>query len=422
MKKLLTNLAFIFACTTAVIAQADYRKGYVVKLNGDTLFGFVNFQKEAVNNSTCNFKRFDIAIPVNYSPEKLKAYGVFGGKQYLSANIHGKQVFIEYLVKGKISLLYLNRGGEHFYIYSENSKLVELKAGKTLDPNDNQVYDRYKDFLSEKLKPGDYSALIQNSRLDIRSLVGIIKSYNEQLNYAFVVPERPKGKSMLKDYNLLGTNKIHLGIMGGASFYKFSPVLKSSKFFYMTNADFGWDTSPIGGIFLKWNVSRVRPQWSFQTNLMYNEVSLYGYSEHLHPLNSNLKLYDDVFFDYKELKIQFLVNYSLLRSNFNILPHIGIGTSKRFNPTFFRFYEELNTTTNIVKSSEFRDVKIKSTEYAAIGGITLEYKLSDARSVFMNLDYEYGSKLVDVKDQDYYKDLEFKPRGTTINITLGITL
>lgn len=422
MKKLLTNLAFIFVFTTTMIAQADYRKGYVVKLNGDTLFGFVNFQKEAVNNSTCNFKRFDIAIPVNYSPEKLKAYGIFGGKQYLSANIHGKQIFIEYLVKGKLSLLYLNRGGEHFYIYSENTKLVELKAGKTLDPNDNQVYDRYKDFLSEKLKPGDYSNLIQNSRLDIRSLVGLISSYNENLNFAYVVPERPKGKSLVKDYNLLGTNKFHVGIMGGTSLYKFAPSVKKDLYFYMTNADFGWDPSPIEGIFVKWNVSRARPQWSFQTNLLYHEVSLYGFSKHAKPTNKDLMLYDDVFVDFKEMKIQFQVNYALLKSNFNVLPHFGIGTSKRFSPTFLRYYEELNTTNNIVKSSEFRDVEVKGSEYVAIGGITFEYKLSDARSVFMNLDYEYGSKLIDVKDQAYYKDIEFKPRGTTINITFGVTL
>ncbi len=422
MKKLLTNLAFIFACTTAMIAQADYRKGYIVKLNGDTLFGFVNYQKEAVNNSTCNFKRFDIAFPVNYSPEKLKAYGIFGGKQYLSANIHGKQVFIEYLVKGEISLMYLNRSGEHFYIYSENTKLVELKSGKTLDPNDNKLYDRYKDFLSEKLKPGDYNALIQDSKLDVRSLVYLIKSYNEKSQYAFLVPERPKEKSMIMDYNLLGTNKFHIGVMGGTSFYKFSATVKDNLYFYLSNADYKWDASPVGGIFVKWNVSRTRPQWSVQTNLMYHEVSLYGFSKAVKPSNKDLMLYDDVFVDFNELKIQFLVNYSLLKSNFNILPHFGIGTSKRFSPTFLRFFEELNTTNNVVKTAEFRDIKVNSGEYVAIGGATLEYKLSDARSVFMNLDCEYGSTLIDVKDQSYYRDLELKPRGIAVNVTLGITL
>jgi hypothetical protein len=256
----------------------------------------------------------------------------------------------------------------------------------------------------------------------MKSLVGLIKLYNEQSQFAFSVPERPKGKSMMKDYNLLGTNKFHVGIIGGSSLYKFSPTIKKDLYFYLSNADFKWDASPIGGIFVKWNVSRARPQWSMQTNLLYHEVSLYGFSEHVKPTNRDLMLYDDVFFDFKEVKAQFLVNYALLKSSFNILPHFGIGYSQRLSPSFLRFFEELNTTNNIVKSVEYKDIKIKNSEFAAIGGLTFEYKMSDARSVFMSLDCEYGSKLIDVKDQKYYNDLGFKPKGIAVNLTFGITL
>jgi hypothetical protein len=40
----------------------------------------------------------------------------------------------------------------------------------------------------------------------------------------------------------------------------------------------------------------------------------------------------------------------------------------------------------------------------------------------MSLDYEYGAKLIDIKNNEYYDEIELKSRGATFNITFGITL
>lgn len=422
MKRLLTNLAFIFVCSTALIAQADFRKGYIVKLNGDTLTGFVNFQKEAVNISSCNFKRFEVAFPVTYSPEKLKAYGFDGGKQYLSAIINGKAYFIEYLVKGEVSLLYLNRGGTHFFIQSGNEKLVELRSGKTTDLNNGQVYESYKDFLKRKLQPGDFASAIQDSKLEMKSMVSLISQYNEQSKFKYLVPERPKEKSMIADYNLLGTNKVPIGVMGGVSLFKLAPTITEKGYFPLTQSEYKWNSSATAGIFIRKEISKLRPQWSAQTNILYQEVSLYGFGKNAKSLNKDVIYFDDIYFDYQAVKFQLLLNYSLLESKIKIVPHLGVGYNHRLNPQYRRFNEEYNTASSVVKSFEYKEYEVKDKEYVLIGGVTFDYKISKARSVFLELDYEYGSKIIEVEKDSNLYNIGFKNNYIPISLVFGITL
>lgn len=423
MKKFITNLAFIVLSCSSLFSQTDFRKGYVVKLNGDTLHGYINFQKEAENYSICNFKRFEIAFPVSYSPDQLKAYGIDGGKQYLSVRFNEKKVFVEYLVKGEISLLYMNRGGEHFFLLNKKENIVELRHNKMADPNTNQIYSNYRDFLKANVKNGAFTAAIENSKMELNSLIGLVKTFNEQLQYHYEIPERPKGKSAIKDYSILGTHKVQFGIMGGISLYKFSPTITKNVFFYMSNAKYSWEASPLVGVFLKWNVSRTIPRLSLQTNLMYQEVNLYGFSEHPKPANKDIMFYDDLFFSYKEMKLQLLANYNIItKSRFAGGLHAGVGYCNRFDTSYKRYFDEYNTIKNIVKSYRYEDVEISSAEPVLIGGITLEYKLSSARNLLMNIEYEYGGKLIEVGDDAYLQDLNLKGKGSGINITLGITL
>jgi hypothetical protein len=422
MKKLLTNLALIFAVCSVLTAQADYRKGYIVKLNGDTLSGYINFQKEAINNTICSFKRFEIAISVSYSPEKIRAYGFSGGKQFMAANVNGKYYFIEYLVKGDLSLLYLNRGGKHFFTYDQDKVIVELSSGKISHPITKVEYSGYKEFLKEKLKDVDFQTSVQESNLEINSLTNLIKIYNNQSGMAFEIPQRPKEKNTLSDYNILGTNKLHFGILGGTSICKFAPVIKETSYFFLTNADFKWNSNFIGGIFLRWNFSKVRPNLSLQTNFMYQKVSLYGFSKHEKPMNRDIILFDDVYIDFSEIKMQSVLNFSLLESKWRIVPHVGVGYNKRIKPTYRRFYEEYNTISSVVKSYEFFDFTISSGDPVLLGGVSFENKLSSARSLFVNLNFEYGSKIIEDPKDSFLQKLKLKGKAYTVNVTLGITL
>lgn len=422
MKKFLTNIVFILLIGHVALAQTDFQKGYIVKQNGDTLRGYVNFQKEAQNYTICNFKRFEIAFPIHYSPEKLIAYGIDGGKQYFAANINGKSHFIEYLVKGKVSLLYLNKGGQHYYIKGVGEKITELKSGKTMDQVSNQTYDRYKEYLLEKMKTEVLTETINNSKLEINSLTALVKQYNELSNVAYEIPHRPSEKSILKDYSIIGTNKVKFGILGGATIYTFYSTATLKEYDYIAKADFKPVFSPIGGLFLKGIFTRSLPRLSFQTDILYQKVSLYGFSNYKNSSSSTLELYNDIFMDFDVVKFRGNISYSFFSSSFRVLPHVGISYNYLSKPDYKRFYEQYTTTTNVVKSYEYSDLKIKNAELSLVGGLTFEYQLSSARLLFLNIDYDFGSKVIeDVVVQNGSK-VALTGHASGLTFMLGLSL
>ena len=56
MKPICWAILFFCLCPVIVFSQTNYKPGYVVNLNGDTLRGFVNYQQWDNNPRTIAFK------------------------------------------------------------------------------------------------------------------------------------------------------------------------------------------------------------------------------------------------------------------------------------------------------------------------------------------------------------------------------
>ena len=110
-------------------AQKDFRAGFAVLSNGDTLHGFVNYGSPKRNISLCQFRPDKNSSVVEYKPDQLLAYGFTGDKFYESRNYSSsegvKKVFMEIVVKGKLSIL---KYGVQFYVQKAPGDLVELKT------------------------------------------------------------------------------------------------------------------------------------------------------------------------------------------------------------------------------------------------------------------------------------------------------
>jgi hypothetical protein len=417
MKKLLANLTIILITNSALIAQADFRKGYLVKQNGDTLNGYVNFQKETVNNSVCNFKRFEIAIPVNYTPYKIKAYGIDGGKQFVSVIYNEKRLFAEYLIKGKVSLLYLKPN--RFFIYGENN-LVELKNGKTINQLSNKQYNNYKDYLKDLFNnPENLS--IDSSKLEEKSLIALVKQYNISINSDYEIPIRPKEKKLISDYSLIKSSKVNIGVLGGLGLFTFKPTESVDYLSFLKTADYKTETTPLIGLYVKGKFSRMHPNWSFQTNALYQESSLHGVASGASYYGS--QNFDDIFIDFKTIKLSFHLNYEINIKQLSILPHLGIGYNLRFNTDYYRYKELMDKSQKTVMTYKYtEDVKVCSKCPSYTAGVSFEYKLSSARRLQLNIDYDHIPKVVEAEDKSGNDNTLFKGYGRDILITLGIAL
>lgn|GEM_PF-6772443 len=124
MKFSLSAALFLFLSFT-VQAQFDYRDGYVILTNGDSINGKViygNFEKR-----TISFKfKPQSGETVTYLPAQVKAYGYLQDKRFESKvrpqdSVSNSRVFMEVLVKGYMSLLKHN---DDLYLESKENKLV----------------------------------------------------------------------------------------------------------------------------------------------------------------------------------------------------------------------------------------------------------------------------------------------------------
>lgn len=147
--KLIFTVLFA-ALTTAVFAQSNYHGGFVIKNNGDTLMGFINYHEWAQCPLSIDFKtNKNDREAVQYKPGAIKGFGLNGTDSYitykgvitmdrtkfpdlpLGLDTTKKQdtIFLKQITTGKYLSLYAHRDDikVRFFIATSNERPLELK-------------------------------------------------------------------------------------------------------------------------------------------------------------------------------------------------------------------------------------------------------------------------------------------------------
>lgn len=110
----------LLAYATAFGQRDKFEEGYIITLQGDSVYGRIAIQEAALSARTCVFKGQANEIKT-YSPNEIKAYGIGVKKRYDAYSIKtgetNETVFLNNLVKGKVSLLYYQ---ERYFVDSGN--------------------------------------------------------------------------------------------------------------------------------------------------------------------------------------------------------------------------------------------------------------------------------------------------------------
>ena len=132
-------LAFIFI-STCMNAQTYFKPGYVIKSVDDTLFGEVDYRGGIRMSRTCTYRHNSKDSVRHFSPEEILGYRFPESKYYISKEVDGKKVFLEFLIKGRVNVYYLKdeRDGDHYYIEKDSLGFAEIPYKEEYKVKDQQ--------------------------------------------------------------------------------------------------------------------------------------------------------------------------------------------------------------------------------------------------------------------------------------------
>ncbi len=279
MKKGLLFIVLIFI-TINGLAQRDYRKGYIITHEMDTIYGWVDYRGDIRNAKICSFKKNDTDKAMEYTPETITAYRFLDGKYYVSKSVDNedvpKQVFLEYLVNGMASVYYYRDDfTNHHYYLEKDETFIELKEEKKeISDGHGTVYKTVKPYigmLKATLNVYEMSDEIEKSGLDRPSLINIAKDYH---SYACtdgsecIVYEKPKPPVLFRIGPLVGIDYSRF-IMSGWWYSK-------KQYEFQTSAQWGYGLNWSCGV----NMNLSLPQWNdkffLQMQLLYTRHDYSG--------------------------------------------------------------------------------------------------------------------------------------------------
>jgi hypothetical protein len=217
MKKALIFLLAIFILNQPGLPQ--FKSGYIVTNENDTIKGFINFEGSIVNSDRCEFRLPAGGESQVFKPGDIQAFRFDDSKLFstwdLNVGDQQKKVFIEWLMKGRASLLTYtgNVPDVRYFLLAEDGTFTELTNTTYQFSNESQggfikEYERKKqEYVNTLLFYfRDYPPLdpqIKATQFNSKSLMRITKTYHEKTcpSYDCIVYEQA-GRKMTIDWGI----------------------------------------------------------------------------------------------------------------------------------------------------------------------------------------------------------------------------
>lgn len=386
-----------------VMGQDNFKKGYVITLENDTLFGKINDAGGFKNSRLCTFKPYKKHRVTEYLPGEIKGYRMLNDKYYVSKAVGDKEgtkhKFIEVIIEGPVSLYHDRKSSEKaFYIQKKDSDLIPLvyqmgqlrykpeeNAAVLYSPTytlHNRIYqDNLYNFFADSKKIQDR---VSATDYDAKSLSTITKDYIADKYHSL---EGINYERNLKMY------RPHVGIYGGMQFtdLEFLPskLGKYSKAEPHSIMAKRFNTYPVG-LFVNVPLPMLNDKLSFQVELMGNWMD---YDE-IYDINTSINE-DTVAVSTKSFGIPLMIKYDLFRGF--ITPSLGVGKSFNFVydseiTGFGKDVDVIDEFGDPVKGNELIVHPVQKGGWFGQAGISL--KLSPGLSLFADVRYTYLKSLI----------------------------
>lgn len=338
-------LFFFLLFSLPILAQRDFRPGFVVNASGDTLRGLVNFRESRSQNQRCFFKPAPTASVREYTPETALGYGFTDDRIYEAVTLprdsvtSGRRVFAWVLVRGKADLLavgplfYARKDGE---LHALNRSWKEVYVGNRWFKAEDREYER---LLTAYLMADCPSIRLAGGggvSYNVHALVRLFEIYNRCTNSAVALHEsaKPWTKWEWSAYGGIDRN--------GLMLYSLDAAAESRVF-----------TGAVPAFGLQVGFSSPRRSERFSTQLgIFHTSALYAGSL---VVPQGLGMYRaDVFLRVRSLQIPLLVRYGLNKQR--VKPFVQVGIAARFNQVRTAWYQSETEVAGVV-ATERNDLR-----------------------------------------------------------------
>lgn len=199
----------LMAFSVALFAQSDFREGYIITSEMDTLTGFIDYRGADFMSDKCVFKVSGADKAQEFNPGEIYGYRIKDGKYYVSKEVDGSngktEYFWEYLLNGIVDVyFYRAEKKDHYMIENSKGEQYELKNEEKEIVIDRVTYLRdSKEYMGllRLMFQDDPTTLrkVESMKLSHNSLIQISKEYHEAVcDDECIVYERKKNNLMPK--------------------------------------------------------------------------------------------------------------------------------------------------------------------------------------------------------------------------------
>ena len=331
---LIPLLLFIGAPT---FAQKNYQPAIVIKNNGDTLEGYIDYREWYVNPNQIQFKTKDKKNVEKYRPQDIQAFMV-GGDLYKSKSVDVERIsnlqtfatvvyYTNLVVNDSLVFLRtLSQGKAHLYSLVHSGGLTSYYLQKDAAKPKLLVYRNIPHLIGK-------DTLMTQSLLYREQIAKLLSEFPPNPLIIKNLPYRAQSISKLvNDYNRYFSNdyktnvinssldrlKIKFGVNAGYISSTLGVVVNGS----FSNDIFNLKGNGYGvGATVQYILPRMRKKWSIVNDLVFSSIQLKGYEE---TTLNNLTITTSEF-DISNFRIYTQVRYRVLSlNNWDLFVNAGI--------------------------------------------------------------------------------------------------
>ena len=378
--KIALSVFILFSGFTA-ICQTDFRPGYVITNNNDTLRGFIDYRGDARNSKKCDFKETRNGVVQEFLPFSIKGYRFNESKYFISKCITSDstkiQLFLEFLVDGIANLYYYHDSANpHYFIEKEDGKLHELtNEHKRVRINEAEYVRETKSYIGmltfafadcHQLFP-----LINKAKLNDKSLIELTKKYHEYVcnSEKCVIYEKLLPSVRVRIAPFVSMNSSYLRIGN-------NPLYETVKF---KAANY-----PTLGVLLNTSLPKASEKLSFQLSGEFGKGYFYGAGDY-NPYSSTNLTFEEVQIHTSLLTLKAGLKYTYPIGKIRPTLNIGGNLVKLINKNGKRIEDYQYYST--IYTSETQDVPLPDFMVGFHAELGVDFRVSTALTAFLNLGF-----------------------------------